>query len=87
MHFFYFDESGDTGGDLNTPDQPVMVLGGVNLRDEGWNKTHEEFNRIIRRYFGSRLPDDFELHAGDLLSHSEENIFMVIQWKAEHHLH
>lgn len=68
MHFFYFDESGDTGGDLNTPDQPVMVLGGVNLRDEGWNKTHEEFNRIIRRWLGSRLPDDFELHAGDLLS-------------------
>ena len=68
MHFFYLDESGDTGGDLNTPDQPIMILGGVNLRDEGWNITHTEFNKIIKRWFDGPLPDDFELHAGDLLS-------------------
>lgn len=35
MHFYYLDESGDTGSNLNDPDQPVMVLGGISVRDEG----------------------------------------------------
>jgi len=39
VHFYYLDESGDTGPNLNDPDQPVMVLGGVSVRDEGWNQT------------------------------------------------
>jgi len=68
MHFFYLDESGDTGRDLNPPDQPVMVLGGVSLRDKGWNETQEKFSRIISRYFGGGIPSDFELHAYELLS-------------------
>jgi len=75
MHFFYLDESGDTGGDLSTLEQPIMTLGGVNLRDEGWNKTHVEFNKIIQRWFGGHLPDDFELHASELLSRLGRNHF------------
>lgn len=38
MHFFYIDESGDSDRNLNTPDQPTIVLGGVNLRYEGWKE-------------------------------------------------
>lgn len=67
MHFFYLDESGDTGRDLNNPEQPVMVLGGVNLRDEGWNRTREEFDGLIRDYLGGPPPSGFELHSCDLL--------------------
>ena len=75
MHFFYLDESGDTGGNLNNPDQPVMVLGGINLRDEGWNTTHDEFKRIIRRWFNGNVPTGFELHAYDLLSREGREYF------------
>ena len=42
MHFFYIDESGDTGKDLLNPEQPIMVLGGISLSDEKWNNILEE---------------------------------------------
>ena len=68
MHFYYLDESGDTGANLNDADQPVMVLGGVSVRDEGWNLTQQQMAGIIDTYFGGAAPDDFELHAIELLS-------------------
>lgn len=75
MHFFYLDESGDTGRDLDNTDQPIMVLGGISLRDEGWNKTREDFGKIIKNYFNNSIPDEFELHAGELLSPNGEGPF------------
>ena len=68
MHFFYTDESGDTGRNLRDPDQPIMVMGGVNLRDQGWNQTQQQLQERIDNFFGGVKPDDFELHAYDLLS-------------------
>lgn len=68
MHFFYLDESGDTGTDLQNRDQPILVLGGISLRDEGWNKTGLAFEELIRDFLGRELPADFELHAYELLS-------------------
>lgn len=68
MHFFYIDESGDTGRDLLNAEQPIMVLGGVSLSDEKWNNTQIEFERIISNYFNGNIPDDFELHSTELLS-------------------
>ena len=67
MHFFYLDESGDTGPDLQNPEQPIMVLGGVNLRDEGWNRTRQQFAALISDFFGGTIPNGFELHSYDLL--------------------
>ena len=68
MHFFYLDESGCTGCDLTNADQPIFVLGGISVRDEGWNQTHERYVELLSRYFDGSLPPDFELHACDLLS-------------------
>ena len=68
MHFFYFDESGDTGTDLQNGDQPILVLGGVSVKDTGWMTTQAKFAEIVDRYFDTEVPDDFELHAVDLLS-------------------
>jgi hypothetical protein len=39
MHFFYLDETGDTGTDLKNAEQPIFVLGGVTVRDKGWRMT------------------------------------------------
>jgi len=39
MHFFYLDESGDSGANLNDEQQPLFVLGGLNVADKKWNNT------------------------------------------------
>lgn len=75
MHFFYLDESGDTGRDLSNPQQPIMVLGGINLRDKGWNETSIEFKRLLNEFFSGSIPDRFELHARELLSPEGEGPF------------
>lgn len=69
MHFFYLDETGCNGRDLeHTEEQPIFVSGGIAVRDEGWNKTYVEFNKIIKIYFNNNIPKNFELHTADLFS-------------------
>ncbi|MCX8523155.1 DUF3800 domain-containing protein [Chryseobacterium formosus] len=68
MHFFYLDESGCNGRDLTNQEQPIFVIGGIVLRDEGWNKTHSEFLKIIENYFSGVIPENFEFHTHDLFS-------------------
>ena len=75
MHFYYLDEAGDTGSNLDDPDQPVMVLGGVSVRDEGWNQTQSSLNIKLKDFFEGTLPENFELHAIDLLSPAGEGPF------------
>lgn len=75
MHFFYLDESGDSGANLADPQQPIFVLGGVSLRDEGWNKTYSSLATIVHDYFGGNVPDEFELHGCELLSPNGEGPF------------
>jgi hypothetical protein len=76
VHFFYMDESGDTGKNLDDKDQPIFVLGGISLRDEGWNKTHTEWEKIVSAYFDGTIPDDFELHSYQLLSPNGDGPFV-----------
>jgi len=68
MHFYYLDEAGCTGADLHNAEQPVFVLGGISVRDEGWKITQSDFSEILTVYFGGTVPDSFELHAEELLS-------------------
>jgi hypothetical protein len=44
MHFFYLDETGDTGTDLENAEQPIFVFGGVTVSDKGWRKTTDGGN-------------------------------------------
>jgi hypothetical protein len=82
MHFFYLDESGCNGRDLTNHEQPIFLLGGVIIRDEGWNQTYLKYEQLIKTYFNNTIPENFELHASDLfsengtgpfLNHSREN--------------
>ena len=75
MHFFYLDESGDTGTNLADQAQPIMVLGGISLRDEGWNKTYTEYMNLIDTFFSGNIPARFELHANEMLSPSGDGVF------------
>ncbi|MFA5072683.1 MAG: DUF3800 domain-containing protein [Nitrospirota bacterium] len=78
MHFFYLDESGDTGSNLADFDQPIIVLGGISVRDEGWNTTQEVLVKKLTAYLGKPLPKNFELHAKDLLSPNGDGFFFGI---------
>jgi hypothetical protein len=75
MHFFYIDESGDTGQDLLNVDQPILVLGGVSVKDTGWTRTQSELTALIDEYFHGIVPANFELHAVELLSPEGEGHF------------
>ena len=75
MHFFYIDEAGCTGEDLNNNQQPVFVAGGLIVRDEGWNKTKETFGKLIAKYFNHQVPKHFELHSHELLSPNGDGPF------------
>lgn len=76
MHFFYLDESGDTGDDLLNPEQPIMVLGGVSVKDTGWNTTHTRLRQLFAAYFDGDVPEQFELHASQLLCPEGEGPFL-----------
>ena len=75
MHFYYLDEAGCTGQDLESQDQPIFLLGGVSVRDEGWNATQERLTEIVSDYFEGAVPADFELHANELLAPNGEGPF------------
>jgi hypothetical protein len=66
MHFFYLDESGDTGANL---------LGGLSVADKKWNNTKEALDQVIAAYFNGAVPANFELHATELLSPTGEGPF------------
>jgi hypothetical protein len=69
MHFFYLDETGDTGTDLGNAEQPIFVLGGVTVRDKGWRITTDAVQNVITNFFNGAVPEDFELHAHELVRH------------------
>jgi Protein of unknown function (DUF3800) len=69
MHFFYLDETGDTGPDLGNAEQPIFVLGGVTVSDKSWRKTTDVVQTIITEFFIGVVPDRFELHAHELVAH------------------
>jgi hypothetical protein len=69
MHFFYLDETGDTGTDLENTEQPIFVLGGVTVSDKGWRKTTDAVQQVISDFFNGSVPDGLELHAHALVTH------------------
>lgn len=75
MHFFYLDESGDTGANLNDQHQPIFVLAGLSVADKKWNNTQERLDQIITNYFNGTVPQGFELHSVQLLSPNGEGPF------------
>lgn len=75
MHFFYLDESGDTGANLADKGQPVFVLAGLSVADKKWNNTKEALDGVLIEYFAGAIPENFELHATELLSPKGEGPF------------
>jgi hypothetical protein len=68
MHFLYIDEAGSTGADLNVPQQPVFMMAGLVVSDEKWRRTKEAIHNVVDQYFAGAIPENFELHAHELLA-------------------
>lgn len=68
MNIFYITDSGSTGRDLNSSQQPVFVLGGLQVTEESYGKTLNEYQKILKTYFRGNIPPEFELHVENLLS-------------------
>lgn len=66
MHFFYLDETGCSGENLNDR-QKIFVLGGVSVKDKSWTKICKDFTKIISDFFGGNIPAGFELHSHELM--------------------
>lgn len=75
MHFFYLDESGCSGDNLDDKQEPIFVLGGISVDDDKWSKTIEAYQQIISDYFDGCIPFGFELHSHELLSPSGDGHF------------
>lgn len=75
MHFFYLDESGDTGCNLTDQNQKIFILGGLSVADKKWNNTKDKIDEIISEYFDGEIPNNFELHSTELLSPTGEGHF------------
>lgn len=68
LHFCYLDETGCTGADLGTPQQPVFVIGGICVKDQGWRVTTDQIMTACDDFFGGQRPENFELHAHELIN-------------------
>lgn len=68
MNLVYVDESGNTGLNLNDPQQPVFILAAMILPEREWFAMEERFFRLTREFLGADLAYPFEIHATDLKS-------------------
>jgi len=68
MYLIYFDESGNTGNNLNDTQQPVFLLCALAVPKDKWLEVEADLHAEIEKLFPVPRPDDFEIHATDLMS-------------------
>jgi hypothetical protein len=66
MYLVYFDESGNTGNNLNDLQQPVFLLCALAVEKDKWLTVEADLHVEIERAFPASRPDNFEIHAVDL---------------------
>jgi hypothetical protein len=69
MFFFYLDESGNTGNDLASEDQPIHWLVTLGVSPQGVRSIEQGMSALALRYFRARarLPE-FEFHGSHIFS-------------------
>jgi hypothetical protein len=68
MYLVYFDESGNTGNNLNDAQQPIFVLCALAVPETKWLQVEQDLHAEIEKIYHSPRPDDFEIHATELMS-------------------
>jgi hypothetical protein len=77
MHLIYLDESGNSGRNLNDPQQPVFVLCGLIVPESQWQQLEGLLSAAIVKHWAGPRPDDFEIHAADLINPKTEYVRSV----------
>jgi len=68
MYLIYLDESGNSGTNLQETQQPVFVLCALVVPEPKWLTIETELQDSINRFFPSPRPEDFEVHANELVN-------------------
>jgi len=79
LHFLYIDEAGNSGTNLLDAQQPVFVMAGLMVSDEKWHVTKAAIEARISAFFEGVVPENFELHACDLLSPHGTGLFAGLE--------
>lgn len=67
MHLVYFDETGNTGNNLNDPQQPLFLLCAMLVHGEQWQKLETDLQSVCARHLGVKAEaDGFEIHGTDI---------------------
>ncbi len=66
MHLIYFDETGNTGNDLDQPDQPIFVLGALVVPETAWSALEADLLAAIARHVPAPIPVDLEIKGSEL---------------------
>ena len=67
MHLVYLDESGNSGSNLNNAQQPIFILAALLVPEAEWLPIESELAAVVARFFPNR-PDDFEIHANEIIN-------------------
>jgi len=68
MHLIYLDESGNSGGNLADPRQPIFVLCALIVPEQRWQALEMALAAEIGKHWPTPLPEDFEIHASELIN-------------------
>src|SRR3954470_7895870 len=66
MHLVYFDESGNSGNNLNDADQPIFVLGALIVPETCWQAVERDLEKELAGHFPPLAVSGEEIHCGDL---------------------
>jgi hypothetical protein len=67
MHLIYIDETGNTGKNLNDPQQPVFLLCAMLIHKDLWQALEEKLQQISSKHLGEKAEaDGFEIHATEI---------------------
>ncbi|HZK82990.1 MAG TPA: DUF3800 domain-containing protein [Humisphaera sp.] len=80
MHLVYLDESGNSGLNLNDPQQPVFTLCAMVVAEEKWQNLETELKGALDSHFPKwRETDGFEIHGSDLRNGSGQFKGMTVE--------
>lgn len=66
MHLVYFDESGNSGNNLNDAQQPIFVLGALLVPETCWQAVEQDLEKELAAHFPLLAAAGQEIHSGDL---------------------
>lgn len=66
MHLVYFDESGNSGNNLDDPQQPVLVVGALIVPETCWQSLESDLEAAVMEHLPTIASAQHEIHGSDL---------------------